>query len=263
MVKISIITVCLNSKKTIESTIQSVINQSYSNIEYIVIDGGSTDGTTDIVNQYKSSITAFISEPDQGIYDAMNKGIALAQGDIIGLLNSDDIYTNNRTIEDVVYTFEKNKNIDACYSDLVYINENNQVIRYWKSNAFKPGSFAYGWTPPHPTFFVKREAYAKYGVFSKEYKIAADVELMMRFIEIYEIKAKYVESIWVKMKTGGISNSSIKNIAKQNIEIIYALKKHKLNVSFIMFIFKKISSRIFQYIKNDHLDLTSLNEKQS
>ena len=161
---ISIVTVCFNSENTIKDTIDSVLNQTYGNIEYIIIDGGSIDGTVEFVQSYGDKIARFVSEPDKGIYDAMNKGIALATGDIIGILNSDDFYIDELVIEKVVKEFERN--IDCLYADLVYVrSENlNKVVRYYDSSHFSPQKFAYGLMPAHPTFFVKKDIYERYGV---------------------------------------------------------------------------------------------------
>jgi len=247
--KVSIITTVLNNKETIESAIKSVLGQRYLDIEYIVIDGGSIDGTIKIIESYKNKISKFISEPDRGIYDGMNKGIKNATGDIIGNLNSDDFYANTNVIETVVKTM-KEKNVDVCWGDLVYVNKKNleKTIRYWKSSEYKEGKFKKGWMPPHPTFFVKKWVYEKYGVFNLDFPIAADYELMLRFLEKYKVKSCYIPQILVKMRLGGKSTKSIKNIIKANIDCYKSWKINGLKINPII-IFIKPFSKISQFIK--------------
>lgn len=246
--KITIITVCYNSAKTIEQTIQSVLNQHYPNLEYIIIDGASTDGTQNIVKKYADKITLFKSEPDKGIYDAMNKGLTLATGDIVGLLNADDLYAHAHVLAKVNTTFERD--IDACYGDLIYFPENDQskVLRYWKSNEFKAGLFAKGWCPPHPTFFVKRTIYAQQGLFNTTYRMGNDVELMMRFLEKAKIKSAYIPQVLVHMRAGGVSNRGFKNILIQNKCILQAARALEIPFSTYGFVFGKLKSRLLQFI---------------
>ena len=247
--KVSIITTVLNNKETIESAIKSVLGQRYLDIEYIVIDGGSIDGTIKIIESYKNKISKFISEPDRGIYDGINKGIKNATGDIIGNLNSDDFYANTNVIETVVKTM-KEKNVDVCWGDLVYVNKKNteKTIRYWKSSEYKEGKFKKGWMPPHPTFFVKKWVYKKYGNFNLDFPIAADYELMLRFLEKHKVKSCYIPQILVKMRIGGKSTKSIKNIIKANIDCYKSWKINGLKINPII-IFIKPLSKIFQFIK--------------
>ncbi len=210
--KVSIITVTYNSAKTIEQTIQSVLMQDYPEIEYLIIDGQSKDDTLKIVQSHTNKIAKIVSEKDEGLYDALNKGISLASGDIIGFIHSDDFYTHPSVVRLYVETFLK-ENCDAVYSDLFYVDKNNtnQIIRTWKSGEYNPSSFLYGWMPPHPTFFVKKSVYQKYGVFNTSFKSAADYELMLRFIFKQQIKIGYLPYFTVKMRVGGKSNISIKN----------------------------------------------------
>ena len=176
--KISIITVVRNNASTIKDAIESVLSQKYHDIEYIIVDGCSTDGTLEIIQGYSTQITKIISESDKGIYDAMNKGISLASGDVIGILNSDDVYFDENVIGDVINTFEE-KQIDSLYGDLMYVEKNdlNKIVRYWKSSVFKVGSFSKGWHPPHPTFFTKKNIYEKYGLFDTNMRVSADFDL--------------------------------------------------------------------------------------
>lgn len=249
--KVSIITVCYNSERTIEDTLQSVINQSYPNIEYIVIDGVSTDGTLSIINKYKDKITIIVSEKDNGIYDAINKGIRLATGDIIANLNSDDFYIDNNVIADVVTTFEKEKT-DTLYADLYYVDavDTNKIIRYWKSKQYKEGLFLRGWMPPHPTFFVKKEVYQQYGLFDLQFKSAADYEIMLRFIHRFKTSIAYLPRIIVKMRVGGVSNANLKNRIKANQEDRKAWKVNGLKPHAFTLIFKPLS-KLFQFVSKN------------
>lgn len=221
--KISIITPSFNSEKTIEETIKSVLGQTYRDIEYIIIDGGSQDRTIEIINKYRDKISEIISEPDKGIFDGMNKGIKLATSEIIGILNSDDLYFDEFVIENVVQTFERNQ-IDCLWGDLVYFKDKpNKFVRVWKAGNYKPGIFKTGWVPPHPTFFVKKWVYEKYGYFRLDFPVAADYELMFRFLEKYRIRGYYLPKFLVKMRAGGNANK-LKNLIKGNLECIRAWK---------------------------------------
>ena len=223
-IKISIITVVLNGEETIQNTIDSVLVQTYQNIEYIIIDGSSTDGTIGVVKSYGDKITKFVSEPDKGLYDAMNKGIDMATGDIIGILNSDDFYIDNDVIERVVKEF-KNRGVDSVYADLVYISSSNinKVVRCFDSGQFKPSLFSYGLMPAHPTFFVKKSIYEKYGKFHIDFKNAADFDLLVRFIYTNKITYHYIDKVIVKMRLGGAS-TSFSSMWTNNIEILRACK---------------------------------------
>lgn len=250
--KVSIITATYNSAKTIVDTILSVNRQDYNNIEHIIIDGGSKDSTLELIKNTPNRITKIVSEPDKGIYDAMNKGIALATGDIIGILNSDDFYASNNVISKVVKTFQT-ENCDATYANLEYVGEKktDKTIRYWKSEPYKKGLFKKGWQPAHPTFFVKRDIYNKYGLFNLKYKISADYEIMLRFIVINNIRVAYIPQILVKMRIGGASNQSIKNIIQANKECYNAWKDNNLSISPLIFALKPIF-KLLQYFKKGY-----------
>ncbi len=255
--KISIITVVYNSAATIEDTIMSVAAQTYQDVEHIVVDGASTDGTLSVIHRHMDKIKRFISEPDKGIYDAMNKGIRLATGDVIGFLNADDIYADNSVFEKAAEVFA-DSSVDACYADLVYVSYNNlnRVIRYWKSQKYRDGLFKRGWMPAHPTFFARKGVYDKYGGFDLDFKFQSDFDLTMRFLEVYKIKAVYIPEIFVKMRIGGATNRSLLNIIKGNIEAYQACKKNGLNVS-PFFVVRKILSRIPQFFsKHDTFPVT-------
>lgn len=246
--KVSIITVAYNSDQTIEDTIKSVLSQDFSEIEYIIIDGGSTDRTIDIINRYKDKIATIVSEPDQGIYDGMNKGVALATGDIVGILNSDDFYSNNGVISSVVSQFKDG--VDAVYADLVYVDQlqTEKIIRKWISGEYVHGAFKKGWMPPHPTLFVKNEIYKNYGSYSLELKSAADYEFMLRVIHKHKINLNYLPEIIVKMRAGGVSNASFKNRINANKEDRLAWKMNGLKPGKLTFIRKPLS-KIKQFIK--------------
>lgn len=246
--KISIITVCFNSASTIEDTIKSVLSQTHKDIEYIIIDGGSTDETLSIIENYRESISCVISEPDDGLYDAMNKGIRAATGDVIGILNSDDVFENHSVLFNIAANI-CDSDVDACYGDLVYVLQNNlsKVVRMWKSCAYEEKLWATGWVPAHPTFFAKAYVYKEYGVFDTSNSLAADYEFLIRVIGKNGIRVKYLPKILVRMRLGGATNKSIKNIVKQNYEIIRSARRNGFNFSVITFIFSKLRIRFHEY----------------
>jgi glycosyltransferase len=207
--KVSLITVSYNSASTIKDTLQSVANQSYKNIEHILVDGISTDETLTIVKQFQH-IHHVVSEKDKGIYDAMNKGIQLATGDIIGIINSDDLYPSSTIIEQIVNEFEK-ADIDALYGNLLYVDRErpDTTKRKWIAGNYELQSFLYGWMPPHPTFFVKKNIYMEYGLFNLVLGSAADYEIMLRLLYKHQIKATYLKEIIVHMRIGGASNKNL------------------------------------------------------
>lgn len=213
--KISIITATWNSAATVENAILSVASQGCPDLEHIIVDGNSSDGTLPIVFRYEDKIAKLISEPDHGIYDAMNKGIALSTGDIIGILNSDDFYANAQILKKVVRVF-KDEGIDTCYGDLIYVDPVNvkRIIRYWRSGEYHPRRFYQGWMPPHPTFFVRRSVYDQYGCFNPELGTAADYELTIRFLLKHNVSTAYIPEVTVHMRAGGASNVSLKSRLK-------------------------------------------------
>lgn len=247
--KISIITISFNAEETISDTIKSVINQDYENIEYIVVDGASKDKTVTIVRSFGFKVSQFISEPDKGIYDAMNKGISLATGDIIGILNADDIYADSKVISDVVTKFQEDK-AEGLYADLVYVKreDTSKITRYWRSGNYTKGKFLKGWMPPHPTFFVKREIYEKFGKFNLELRSAADYEIMLRFIHRHEIKISYLPRVITKMRVGGQSNVTLKNRIKANKEDREAWRINGLKPGVFTMIRKPLS-KVGQFFK--------------
>ena len=248
--KISIVTACYNNKSTICDTLRTIQMQTHQDIEHIVIDGGSTDGTLEILEQHKERFAYFSSEPDNGHYHAMNKGLANVSGDIIGLLNSDDFFANEHVLSNINQAFS-DETIDACYGDLVYVNHNNtnQVVRYWKSNAYSSELFGKGWAPAHPTFYVRKAVHEQHGMlFNLDYKLAADYDVLLRLLFAHNIKTAYIPDVMVKMRLGGATNKSLKNIINQNKEIMQILKHYNYPCSPIKFLGNKLADRIQQHL---------------
>jgi glycosyltransferase involved in cell wall biosynthesis len=224
--KVSIITVCFNSEKTIEDTLQSIQSQTYSDIEYIVIDGLSKDKTNEMVKKYSDIVSIHVSEKDSGLYDAMNKGISLASGDIVGILNSDDVLADESVIEKIVAGFD-DESVDAVYSDLIYVSEHNlnKATRLYSSKVFSKRMIKFGIMLPHPTFYVRKRCYEELGLYKTTYRVAADFELLARFMS-KGIKAIRLPFISVKMREGGISSSGLLWRVHQNFEIVRACKEN-------------------------------------
>lgn len=244
--KVSIITIAFNSEETIEDTIKSVIDQDYPDIEYIIVDGKSTDTTLEIVDKYKDGVSRVISEKDKGIYDAMNKGVRNATGDLIGILNSDDLYAHSQVISNVVNRIGDNQSL---YADLVYVDRENtdEVTRYWKSGDYKPGLFKKGWMPPHPTFFLRKSCYDQYGLYTMELRSSADYELMLRMMHKHQISVAYLPETIIKMRVGGQSNVTIKNRLAANKEDRNAWKMNGLSPGVATV--RKPLSKLTQFIK--------------
>jgi glycosyltransferase len=239
--KVSIITVTLNSEKYLSDCIHSVSSQNYKNIEHIIIDGKSTDGTLNIILENANDISYWISETDRGMYDAINKGLQLATGDIVGILNSDDMFASADAVRTIVDSFE-NSTTDSVYGDLVYIEPDNpqKITRYWKGNAYKRSRFRYGWMPAHPTFYIRRELIEQYGLYENHYYTAADYEFMARYLFHHKISAQYVDAMLVKMRTGGISNGNLKSRLRANRRDFLAMRKNKIPFSFFVSILKPL-----------------------
>jgi glycosyltransferase len=248
--KVSIITATFNSASSIRDTLESIRNQSYPDIEHIIIDGGSSDDTLQIIAGYPH-VSKIISEKDQGIYDAMNKGIAQASGDIIGILNSDDFYAHHNIIADTLKKIES-ENADLLYADLEYVDKikTNKVIRLWKSGKYSEKSFLMGWMPPHPTFFVKKQVYENYGNFNLQLKTSADYEIMLRFMHKYKLKTAYLPQVIVKMRMGGASNKSLRHRLQANREDRLAWQINGLTPYPFTFLFKPMR-KIFQFVKRN------------
>lgn len=237
--KVSIITVAFNSVKTIEDTINSVLSQDFPEIEYIVVDGGSTDGTVNIIEKYQDRISKWVSEKDRGMYDAMNKGIAMATGDVIGILNSDDVYMNTHVISELMALMEQQK-AKVVFADLILVDQadDNRVLRYYDSGHFHPSKFKYGWMPAHPTVFVRRELYEAVGQFSTTYQIAADYEMLIRILAIQRARYAYLPRPVVRMRSGGASTAGLSRNWILNKEIVRACKENGIYSNMAMLLLK-------------------------
>lgn len=239
--KISVITATFNSSNTILDCIGSINIQTYPDIEHIIIDGASKDNTIELIDTHQLRVKMMVSEPDKGIYDAMNKGIANATGDVVGLLNSDDFYFDKFALENVMNIF-KTTQADCVYADLFYVDRinTNKVVRHWKTGEFRPGAFRSGWHPAHPSFFLKRDVYNKFGGFDLTFLLAADFELMLRMLEKHRISSVYLPVPLVKMRLGGETNKSLSNIYYQNLECIRAFKKNELKAGIFYPVYRLI-----------------------
>jgi glycosyltransferase involved in cell wall biosynthesis len=244
--KISIITVCYNAGGTIERCIESVLAQNHKNIEYIIIDGGSTDGTLQIIDQYKQYIDFFVSEPDNGIYDAMNKGIKLAKGDIVGTLNADDVFADAEVLKSIVSIFEQNEP-GIVYGDLDYINPNGETVRKWKSGRYKSSAFNWGWMPPHPSFYCKKELFDRFGLYDVTYGTAGDYELMLRFMYLNKMDTVYLNKVIVRMNIGGVSNRTFANRLKAWSFDFKAMRKNGVVFPHLAIVFKPLR-KIIQFV---------------
>lgn len=216
------------------------MSQNYKDIEYIVVDGGSTDGTLDILKKYRSRIHKCISEPDKGVYDAMNKGAKLGTGDIVAFLNSDDLYADQDIVSEML-EFIQSSNLDAAYGDVVYVKKDNvsQVVRFWKTGEYIKDSFRHGWVIPHPAFFCRRKYFEQYGYFESRFKIAADFELMLRFIEKNQIRVGYLPKVIATMRTGGAA-TTLKGIVRGNIEILKSFRMNDMRLPASFFLLKPV-----------------------
>lgn len=247
--KISVITVCYNCERTINDCLASVYRQTWPNVEHIIIDGASTDNTIKLIKSTSNRVKHILSEPDDGIYDAMNKGVALSSGDIIGILNSDDYYASETILEQIANSFIK-QNCDAVFGNIDFVDSRNvkQVIRHWKSSPYTNNAFQSGWHPPHPAFYVKKTVYDKYGVYNTSLNVSADFEFMLRVIEKHNIKTHYINTTIVKMRYGGESTGSIKKIIVGNKNIMKAFKINSIPVS-PWYPLKRIISKVGQFFK--------------
>ena len=247
---ISIITATFNSAKTLKDTIQSVLRQTNEDFEYLIIDGGSTDETIDIVKSYESEFSGrlkWVSEKDQGIYDAMNKGIKMASGDVVGILNSDDYFTSDDILQTVDNAF-KSHEIDAIYGDIHFIRDGNpqKCVRYYSSRMFRPFWLRFGFMPAHPSFYCKREVFEKAGLYSLDYKIGADYEMMVRLFKKYRIMSQYINKDFVTMRTGGASNNNVRSRITLINEDVKACKENGVYTN-SLFVMLKFMYKIFEF----------------
>lgn len=251
--RISVITVVYNGAATLEEAILSVHGQTLADglgsVEHIVVDGASSDGTAEILERHRDKLARVVSEPDTGLYDAMNKGIALATGEVIGFLNADDVYAHERVLERIAETLA-DPALDACYADLVYVSRKDpgRIVRYWTSQPYAAGLFERGWLPAHPTFYVRRAVYERLGGFDLRYRYQADFELTMRFLAVGGISSRYVPEIWVRMRMGGTTNRSIGNVVRGNLESYRACREHGLPVTYGYFLTKALQ-RLPQFFR--------------
>ena len=259
--KISVITPVFNSETMIESCMQSVSIQTYGNKEHVIVDGLSNDGTIAVINKHRDDHVKLISEKDSGIYDAFNKGIRLAEGDIVCFLSADDLYAHENVLQSIADAFQLHKTVDMIYGDIVYVDRTNlrKVVRYWKSPIFKKGLFRKGWMAPNTALFIRREVFDRYGIFATTYKMASDYELQYRFFELHQIKSIYLPGIMVRMRSGGVSNSNITNIYRSLSECHRALKSHHVSLSWLY-----ILNTLFYRLRQTRVpaEIRNLNERQ-
>ncbi|AEL26827.1 glycosyltransferase family 2 protein [Cyclobacterium marinum] len=247
--KISLITVTYNSAQTLQDTISSVAKQEYPDIEYIVVDGSSKDNTVDIIRRNESTISNWVSEPDKGMYDAMNKGINMATGDVIGILNSDDFFFDTKVLAEIAAAFNTSSSPDAVIGDIVFVDDEdeNKIIRRYSAKKWKPSKFAWGYMPPHPSFFVRKEFFDKLGPYKTDYKIAADYELLIRFLLKGKINWKYLPIVTTKMRMGGLSTQGFQSLVTLNKEIARGCKENQVYTNPAM-IYSKYLFKPFEFI---------------
>lgn len=248
--KISIITICFNSERFLEDAIKSVATQDYPDIEYIVIDGASTDGTVDVINRCTDKIDTWISEKDNGIYDAMNKGVQMATGDVVGILNSDDIYNSHDIVSQVANSFV-DQSIEAVFGNIYFVSPDNmdKPVRTYSAKGWHPDKFVWGYMPPHPSFFVRRKWYDKLGLYKTDYRIASDYELLIRFLKVNKLKYKYLPLNMVKMRTGGASTKNLKSNIVLNAEILRACRENNLSTNYLK-IYSKYFKKVFELVNH-------------
>ena len=261
--KVSIITVTRNSEKYLSDCIESVRRQNFKNIEHIVIDGKSTDGTLDIICKNSQNISGWISETDRGMYDAINKGLKMATGDVVGILNSDDMFASADSVRSIVDCFETS-DTDSVYGNLIYVDPVNtrKVVRYWKGISYKRSRFRYGWMPAHPTFYIRRELIERYGLYENHYYTAADYEFMARYLYVHKVSSQYLDAILVKMRTGGISNESLKCRLRANRRDYLAMRRNHIPFSFVVSVLKPLR-KLHQFHSSFAKQLSIENDEQS
>jgi glycosyltransferase involved in cell wall biosynthesis len=251
MLTVSIITASFRSESTIVDTLKSLNEQTYPAIEHLVVDGASTDRTLELVREHGKRVARLVSEPDKGIYDAFNKGLAMATGDVIGFLNSDDFYASPDVIAAIMEVFNREQDVDAVYADLVYVEKTDKstITRYWKSRPYRRGDFTRAFCPPHPTLFLRRSVYDRTGGFDAGFRYAGDYEYMLRAFHTHEVKSRYLAKIAVMMRNGGTTGGSWVHIKNQNVEIFRALEHARVPVSRAGFMARKIVDRLLQRLR--------------
>lgn len=246
MTSISVVTAVYNRKGTVAQALDSILAQTHPDVEPLIVDGASTDGTRDVLERYRSRIPNFVSEPDGGIYDALNKGILRAHGDVVGFLHADDLFANDTVLERIAATFDAS-GVDAVYGDLVYVDKGDpsRIVRYWKAGAFDRAKLRQGWMPPHPTFYVRRSVYERLGLFDTRYRIAADYDSVVRFLFNGGIEVAYVPEVLVRMRVGGVSNRSLSTIMRKSREDHDILQRH--GVGGLSTLLRKNFSKVSQF----------------
>lgn len=247
--RLSVITVSYNAIATLGETLQSVASQTWRDFEHIVIDGASTDGTRELLEGHRDRLSVLVSEPDGGLYEAMNKGMALAKGDYVGFLNSDDVFADDQALAHIAEALAPG-DVDACYGDLVYVDDADpsRVVRWWRSQPYVPGLVAKGWMPAHPTFYVRRDILQAEGGFDTRYRLQSDYDLMLRLFERRGIRSRYIPAILVRMRMGGATNRSVANVVRGNLEAWHAWRRWGFGWS-PWFIVRKVASRLPQFVR--------------
>ena len=250
-VQVSIITAVFNRAKTLGEALRSVQNQTWQNIEHIVIDGGSTDGSLAILHHHRDRIAKMVSEPDQGLYDALNKGIREASGDVVGFMHADDQFASPHALSRVAAAFD-DPSVEAVYGDLAYVKQNDvsKVVRYWRAGRYRRDQLAQGWMPPHPTFYVRRDVYSRLGAFDTRYRISADYDNMLRILWGGGVRASYIPEVLVRMRMGGISNTSLLNILLKSREDYAAMRNH--GIGGLQALFLKNFTKLPQFVFREH-----------
>lgn len=252
--KVSIITVCFNSEATIRDTIESVLAQTHPDIEYIIIDGGSSDLTLSIIESFGNRISKLVTEKDNGIYDAMNKGVALSSGELVGILNSDDFYESDDVISSVVFVFEQSSSLDLVFGDVVFVNPDQleNVIRHYSAKKFKPWKLRFGWMPPHLATFIRKAALDSTGLYSLNYKISADYEMFVRLLLVHRFKFSYLNKVLVRMRSGGVSTSGFRSSIQLNLEIVKACRTNGVYTN-ILLVLTKIPFKLLELIRKGNV----------
>lgn len=248
--KVSIITVCYNSAATIRDTIESVLAQDYADIEYIIVDGASRDNTLQIVHEYSGRIAKVLSEPDKGIYDAMNKGIKMATGDVVGILNSDDFYEQTDVVSQIAAAFETDRQTEIVFGDLVFVKPDNleKITRFYSLPNYLPWKLRFGWMPPHPATFIRKEVYDKFGLYKTDFKIAADYELFVRMLLVNKVSFTHLNKVLIRMRSGGASTSGFRSSLTLNAEIVKACKYNGIYTN-SLFLMLKIPFKLLELLK--------------